>query len=125
MDTKSESDMQEIVENDQFMDLYSSCGDTSVHILPYWKVRFSCATNFTPKISRQKQCAGAALETETPSCHAHEGRKIKYSMKINTSNASCFYSSLSRYAFSLQLSNELRTIQKSQSRDMMKVIANS
>ena len=30
MDAKSESDMQELVENDQFMDLYSSCGDTSV-----------------------------------------------------------------------------------------------
>ena len=55
--------------------------------VPYWKVRFSCATDFTPKISRQKQCAGAALETETPSRRAHEGRKIKYSMKINTSNA--------------------------------------
>ena len=47
---------------------------------------FVRATDFAPKISRQKQCAGAALKTETPSRHAHEGRKIKYSMKINTSN---------------------------------------
>ena len=66
--------------------------------MPYWKVRFSCPTDFTPKILRQKQCAGAALETETPSRHAHEGRKIKYSMKMNTMH-SCFYSSLSREHF--------------------------